>query len=31
MVGQYEKHSSKKIDPLDVAKGIGISVIKSFL
>jgi hypothetical protein len=30
-VGQYEKHSSKKIDPLDVAKGIGISVIKSFL
>lgn len=30
-VGQYDKHHSKKIDPLDVAKGIGISVIKSFL
>ncbi|MGL4882373.1 MAG: GIY-YIG nuclease family protein [Waterburya sp.] len=30
-VGQSDKHHSKKIDPLDVAKGIGISVIKSFL
>ena len=29
-VGQYDHHS-KKIDPLDIAKGIGISVIKSFL
>ena len=30
-VGQYDKYHSRKIDPLDVAKGIGISVIKSFL
>lgn len=30
-VGQYDKHHSRKIDPLDIAKGIGVSVIKSFL
>lgn len=30
-VGQYDKYHSKKVDPLDIAKGIGISVIKSFL
>ena len=30
-VGQYDNHHSKKIDPLDIAKGIGISMIKSFL
>ena len=29
-VGQYDKHHSKKIDPLDIAKGIGIGAIKSF-
>jgi hypothetical protein len=29
--GQYDTHNSSKIDPLDIAKGIGISVIKSFL
>ena len=29
-VGQYNKHHSKKVDPLDIAKGIGFSVIKSF-
>lgn len=27
-VGQYDKHHSRKIDPLDIAKGIGFSVIK---
>lgn len=30
-VGQYDKHHSRKIDPLDIAKGIGVSVLKSFL
>ena len=30
--GQYDKqHSSNKIDALNIAKGVGISVIKSFL
>ncbi|MEM8675027.1 MAG: GIY-YIG nuclease family protein [Cyanobacteria bacterium P01_G01_bin.67] len=29
-VGQYDKHHSKKVDSLDIAKGIGFSVIKSF-
>ena len=29
-VGQYDKHHSKKIDPLDIAKGMGINVLKSF-
>ena len=29
-VGQYDKYHSRKIDPLDIAKGIGVSVIKSF-
>ena len=29
-VGQYDKHHSRKIDPLDIAKGISIAAIKSF-
>ncbi|MGK7895883.1 MAG: GIY-YIG nuclease family protein [Xenococcus sp. (in: cyanobacteria)] len=29
-VGQYDKHHSKKIDPLDITKGVGINAIKSF-
>ncbi|OKH26712.1 hypothetical protein NIES593_01290 [Hydrococcus rivularis NIES-593] len=28
-VGQYDKHHSKKVDPLDIARGVGISVLKS--
>ncbi|MEM8720491.1 MAG: GIY-YIG nuclease family protein [Cyanobacteria bacterium P01_G01_bin.39] len=30
-VGQYNQHHSKKMDSLNIAKGIGISVVKSFL
>jgi hypothetical protein len=28
-VGQYDKHHSKKVDPLDIAKSLGISALKS--